>query len=87
MDWKAKGSHQYAYTKAIPIVECSAKNHAEVIEAFKELLERLRDQSRIGITELRKRRQSMPSTRAYSGIDVADVERLKSKQKTTCVIS
>ncbi|KAK5964240.1 GTP-binding protein [Trichostrongylus colubriformis] len=56
MDWKAKGSHQYAYTRAIPIVECSAKNHAEVSEAFKELLERLRDQSRIGITELRKRR-------------------------------
>ncbi|XGW20134.1 hypothetical protein V3C99_003733, partial [Haemonchus contortus] len=82
MDWKAKGSHQYAYTRAIPIVECTAKNHAEVTEAFKELLERLRDQSRIGITELKKRRQSMPSTRAYSGIDVADVERLKGKQKT-----
>ncbi|KAK6045417.1 Ras family protein [Cooperia oncophora] len=87
MDWKAKGSHQYAYTRAIPIVECSAKNHAEVTEAFKELLERLRDQSRIGITEMRKRRQSMPSTRAYSGIDVADVERLKGKQKSACVIS
>ncbi|KAK6031727.1 Ras family protein [Ostertagia ostertagi] len=87
MDWNAKGSHQYAYTRAIPIVECSAKNHTEVTEAFKELLERLRDQSRIGITEMRKRRQSMPSTRAYSGIDVADVERLKGKQKSGCVIS
>ncbi|VDO91695.1 unnamed protein product [Heligmosomoides polygyrus] len=87
MDWKAKGSHQYAYTKAIPIVECSAKHHEEVTEAFKELLERLRDQSQIGITEMRKRRQSMPSTRAYSGIDVTEIERLKSKQKTTCTIS
>ncbi|KAL6730753.1 hypothetical protein Aduo_001696 [Ancylostoma duodenale] len=26
----------------------------------------------------------MPSTRAYSGIDVADVERLKGKQKSNC---
>ncbi|KAK6729582.1 hypothetical protein RB195_006555 [Necator americanus] len=87
MDWKAKGSHQYAYTRAIPIVECSAKKQPEVVEAFKELLERLRDENRIGITDMRKRRQSMPSTRAYSGIDVADVERLKSKQKSNCVIS
>ncbi|EPB66203.1 Ras family protein [Ancylostoma ceylanicum] len=87
MDWKARGSHQYAYTKSIPIVECSAKRQPEVAEAFKELLERLRDENRIGITNMRKRRQSMPSTRAYSGIDVADVERLKGKQKSNCVIS
>ncbi|VDM82595.1 unnamed protein product [Strongylus vulgaris] len=87
MNWKVKGSHQYAYTRAIPIVECSAKRHSEVDDAFKELLERLRDENRIGITNMRKRRQSMPSTRAYSGIDVADVEKLKSKQKSNCVIS
>ncbi|KAL6730752.1 hypothetical protein Aduo_001695 [Ancylostoma duodenale] len=87
MDWKARGSHQYAYTRSIPIVECSAKRQPEVAEAFKELLERLRDENRIGITNMRKRRQSMPSTRAYSGIDVADVERLKGKQKSNCVIS
>ncbi|RCN34202.1 Ras family protein [Ancylostoma caninum] len=30
MDWKARGSHQYAYTRSIPIVECSAKRQAEV---------------------------------------------------------
>ncbi|VDK56077.1 unnamed protein product [Cylicostephanus goldi] len=87
MDWKVRGSHQYAYTHSIPIMECSAKRQTEVAEAFKELLERLRDENRIGITNLVKRRQSMPSTRAYSGIDVADVEKLKSKQKSSCVIS
>ncbi|KIH67118.1 Miro-like protein [Ancylostoma duodenale] len=30
MDWKARGSHQYAYTRSIPIVECSAKRQPEV---------------------------------------------------------
>ncbi|KJH51568.1 Ras family protein [Dictyocaulus viviparus] len=86
MKWEAKGSHQYAYSRTIPIIECSAKRHSEVIEAFKELLERLRDKNRIGIAEMTKRRQSMPSTRAYSGIDVADMDRLKNKHKTNCVI-
>ncbi|KHJ96445.1 hypothetical protein OESDEN_03593 [Oesophagostomum dentatum] len=56
MDWKARGSHQFAYTRSIPIVECSAKRQSEVQEAFKELLERLRDENRIGITNMRKRR-------------------------------
>ncbi|KAE9420563.1 hypothetical protein Angca_003912 [Angiostrongylus cantonensis] len=86
MKWEAKGSHQYAYNRNIPIVECTAKCHAEATDVFKGLLERLRDRNRIGMTEMTKRRQSMPSTRAYSGIDVADMEHLKAKNKTNCVI-
>ncbi|CAD6184827.1 unnamed protein product [Caenorhabditis auriculariae] len=86
-DWRAKGSYAFARANAIPMVECCAKRQAEVATAFQELLERLREQRNIMVGDLKKRRQSMPSTRAYSGIDLADIEKLKDKQKPSCIVS
>ncbi|VDM56533.1 unnamed protein product [Angiostrongylus costaricensis] len=56
MKWEAKRSHQYAYNRSIPIVECTAKCHDEATDVFKGLLEGLRDRNRIGMTEMTKRR-------------------------------
>ncbi|CAI4225869.1 unnamed protein product [Auanema sp. JU1783] len=88
-NWKVHDSYNFAYSRMIPLFEVTAKERNEVLDAINDALERLRSSNGSGISVLRKRRQSMPSARAYSGIDATDIERLqqKHKAKANCTIS
>uniref|UniRef100_A0A1I7UXU7 GTP-binding protein n=1 Tax=Caenorhabditis tropicalis TaxID=1561998 RepID=A0A1I7UXU7_9PELO len=71
-------------------MECCALKEEEVKACFHEILLRTRPNLNIQGFELRKRRQSMPSSRGYSGVEPKDIEKIKSarkQQKDHCIIS
>ncbi|EGT32786.1 hypothetical protein CAEBREN_23053 [Caenorhabditis brenneri] len=71
-------------------MECCALKEEEVRACFHEILLRTRPNLNIQGFELRKRRQSMPSSRGYSGVEPKDIEKIKSarrQQKDHCIIS
>ncbi|ULU12635.1 hypothetical protein L5515_001776 [Caenorhabditis briggsae] len=71
-------------------MKCCALNEEEVRACFHEILLRTRPNLNIQGFELRKRRQSMPSSRGYSGVEPKDIEKIKTDrkhQKDHCIIS
>uniref|UniRef100_A0A914RBK0 DDE Tnp4 domain-containing protein n=1 Tax=Parascaris equorum TaxID=6256 RepID=A0A914RBK0_PAREQ len=56
-----------------------------VEQVFGELLDQMHG---FHPSAMKKRRQSMPSGRAYSGVDVSEIERIAKKHtRSICVIS
>uniref|UniRef100_A0A9J2P2S8 GTP-binding protein Rhes n=1 Tax=Ascaris lumbricoides TaxID=6252 RepID=A0A9J2P2S8_ASCLU len=84
-DWPCEDINSFASTHLIPYAPVSAKNAQRVEQVFGELLDQMHG---FHPSAMKKRRQSMPSGRAYSGVDVSEIERLAKKHtKSTCVIS
>ncbi|PAV67538.1 hypothetical protein WR25_06697 [Diploscapter pachys] len=83
-DWRVKGIERYAINEGIRLMECTAKRREEVDMAFRELLEELRETRHLQATELKKRRQSMPTTRTRPG---ELINQDFDKKKHTCAIS
>ncbi|VDK47724.1 unnamed protein product [Anisakis simplex] len=84
-DWPCENVRKFASAQLIPFVPVSAKNGHRVEQVFGELLDQMQG---FHPTIMTKRRQSMPSARAYSGIDISEIERIAKKHsKSTCVIS
>ncbi|CAI5438218.1 unnamed protein product [Caenorhabditis angaria] len=71
------------------VLECCAMQQNEVKLCFHEVLSRIQPTLNIQGFGLRKRRQSMPSSRAYSGVKSEDIEKIKNsaKNKENCTIS
>ena len=82
---------EYANSMKLNFVYLSAKDEEQVLKTFQDVLEKLKSNRISGEHQLRKRRQSMPTRRACSGIDI-DVNELhrivkKHNRRDNCVIS
>ncbi|CAB3408386.1 unnamed protein product [Caenorhabditis bovis] len=67
--------------------ECCAKNQEEARQCFQDLIARIRPTLNFQGGSLRKRRQSMPSSRAYSGVESRDIQKVRDSTRQNCLIS
>uniref|UniRef100_A0A914ZX34 GTP-binding protein Rhes n=2 Tax=Parascaris TaxID=6254 RepID=A0A914ZX34_PARUN len=84
-DWPCKDINSFVSAHLILYAPVSAKNAHRVEQVFGELLDQMHG---FHPSAMKKRRQSMPSGRAYSGVDVSEIERIAKKHtRSICVIS
>uniref|UniRef100_A0A914BUN2 Uncharacterized protein n=1 Tax=Acrobeloides nanus TaxID=290746 RepID=A0A914BUN2_9BILA len=88
-DWHPDELRDYAMINKISYASISAKHLRKVNQVFGDLLEQLKTSRISGEHQLTKRRQSMPSRRAYSGayIDYDAIEQIAKKHnRQNCCI-